>query len=177
MKKQQRPFNQYLTHDIEDNDGWQQIEESVSRIGIIVVYFNGLEKSLDAMLCEMFSDRSDAIGLIVLQNMPYSAKVNLFARFSDELHRDIGIVPAEYNKLTDKLREAAKQRNIAIHADWEATNDAGFTFTSIKFSDEGIQQEYVDLSPDAMEAILGTVLSARVQLGKYQDAKQELLRQ
>jgi len=176
MKTKHRPFEQYLAHEVEDEDqAWKHIDESLPRIGLVVMYFNGLEKVLDRMLCEMFSDRSDTPGLIVLQNTHYSAKVNLFARFSDDLHRNVGRVPTEYVKLVDKLREAARQRNIVVHADWENTNEEGFTFTNIRFSDGGMQQEYVQLSPDALEAILGTILSARVQLGKYSEAKEELL--
>ena len=178
MKTKHRPFTQYLAHGVEDEDkAWEHIDESLPRIGLLVMYFNGLEKLLDRMLCEMFSDRTDTPGLIVLQNMHYSAKVNLFARFSDDLHRAVGRVPVQYDKLIDKLREAARQRNIVVHADWENTDEEGFTFTNIRFSDGGMQQEYVQLSPDALEAILGTILGARVQLGHYYEAKAELLGQ
>jgi hypothetical protein len=176
MKVKRQPFIQHLTHDIEDEDkAWEHLDESLPNIGLIVMYFNGLEKMLDRMLCDIFSDRSDTPGLIVLQNMHYSAKVNLFARFSDDLHRAVGRVPTQYNKLVDKLREAARQRNIVVHADWESTDEEGFTYTNIRFSDGGMQQEYVQLSPDALEAILGTILGARVQLGDYYEAKAELL--
>jgi hypothetical protein len=104
MKVKRQPFIQHLTHDIEDEDKvWEYLDESLPSIGLIVMYFNGLEKLLDQILCETFSDRTDAPGLIVLQHMHYSAKVNLFSRFSDELHRAFGEVPLPYEKLLDKM--------------------------------------------------------------------------
>lgn len=172
MKIKRKPFIQHLAHEVEDEDkAWEYIDQSLPMIGKIVMYFNGLEKFLDHMLCDIFSDRSDAPGLIVLQNMQYSAKVNLFARFSDEFHRAVGTIPKEYDGLTDKLRNAAKQRNIVVHADWENTDDEGFTYSTIRFADGGMEQEYVQLSLSALEAILGAILAARVQLGEYYDAK------
>jgi hypothetical protein len=176
MKIKRKPFIQQLAHEVEDEDkAWEHIDQSLPMIGKIVMYFNGLEKLLDQMLCDIFSDRSDAPGLIVLQNMQYSAKVNLFARFSDEFHRAVGAIPEKYESLTDKLRTAAKNRNIVVHADWENTDDDGFTYSTIRFADGGMQQEYVQLSPSTLDAILGTILEARVQLGEYYDVKAELL--
>lgn len=176
MKIKRKPFIQHLAHDVEDEDkAWEHIDESLPKIGQIVMYFNGLEKLLDRMVCEMFSDRSDLPGLIVLQNMQYSAKVNLFARFSDEFHRAVGAMPEKYEGLTDKLRTAAKNRNIVVHADWENTDDDGFTYTTLRFADGGMQQEYVQLSPAALDAILGTILNARALLCNYYDAKVELM--
>jgi hypothetical protein len=103
MKVKRQPFIQHLTHDIEDEDkAWEHLDESLPNIGLIVMYFNGLEKMLDRMLCDIFSDRSDTPGLIVLQNMHYSAKVNLFARFSDDLHRAVGRVPTQYRAPTKR---------------------------------------------------------------------------
>jgi hypothetical protein len=175
MKTKRKQFIQHLAHQVDDEDrAWVHIDASLPRIGLIVMYFNGLEKLLDQMLCEIFSDRTDAPGLIVLQNMQYSAKVNLFSRFSDEHHRAVGEVPAVYMGLMDKLRNAAKQRNIVVHADWENTDDDGFTFSNIRFSDGGMEQEYVQLTADSLEAVLGTVLGARAQLGQYYDAKSGL---
>jgi hypothetical protein len=176
MKKKRVPFIQHLEHDIEDEDkSWDHIYESLPHIGTIVMFFNGLEKLLDKMLCEMFSDRTDMPGLVVLQNMQYSAKVNLFSRFSDEYHRDCDEIPAIYDRLIEKLREAARQRNIVVHADWESTDDEGYTYSTLRFSDGGMEQEYVQLSPSALESIIDTIMATRQQLGEYWDAKSDMM--
>lgn len=175
MKIKRKQFVQHLSHEIEDEDKvWEYLDESLPSIGLIVMYFNGLEKLLDQMLCEMFTERSDRIGLIVLQNMPYSSKVNLFNRFSNELHSDLDEIPRSYEKLLDKLREAARLRNIVVHADWENTDDDGYTYVNIKFSDNGMEQEYIQLSPDSLENIVSTILDVRIQLGEYWDAKHNI---
>lgn len=179
MKTKRRPFMQHLSHDdVEDDDKvWDHLDQSLPEIGLIVMYFNGLEKLLDTILCGMFSDRADSLGLIVLQNMQYSAKVNLFSRLSDDLHLAIHTIPSEYEKLLDRLREAAKLRNIVVHADWENTDEEGYTYVNIRFSDGGMEQEYVQLSIDALEEIVEKILVARKQLGNYWEAKDDLMQQ
>lgn len=164
-----------MSHEIEDEDKvWEYLDESLPNIGLIVMYFNGLESLLDQMLCEMFTERTDRTGLIVLQNMQYSSKVNLFSRFSNELHLSLNEAPPSYEKLLDKLREAARLRNIVVHADWENTDDDGYTYVNIKFSENGMEQEYVQLSAESLENIVDTVLDVRKRLGEYWDAKQDL---
>ena len=175
MKIKRKQFIQHLSHEVEDEDKvWEYLDESLPNIGLIVMYFNGLEKLLDQMLCEMFTERTDRTGLIVLQNMQYSSKVNLFGRFSDELHSCFVEVPAHYEGLLNKLREAARLRNIVVHADWENTDNDGYTYTSIKFSENGMEQEYVQLSAESLTIIVDRILDARKQLGEYWDAKSNL---
>lgn len=175
MKIKRKQFVQHLSHEIEDEDKvWEYLDNSLPNIGLIVMYFNGLESLLDQMLCEMFTERTDRTGLIVLQNMQYSSKVNLFSRFSNELHSNFSEVPPSYEKLLDKLREAARLRNIVVHADWENTDDDGYTYVNIKFSDNGMEQEYIQLSAESLENIVDTILDARKRLGEYWDAKHDL---
>jgi hypothetical protein len=176
MKKKRIPFDQILAHDIHDEDKvLDHLADSLPHIGAIVMFFNALEKDLDRLLCETISDRSDAPGLIVLQNMQYSAKVNLFSRFSDELHSALGEVPTPYNKLLDKMREAARQRNIVVHADWASTDEEGYTYSTLRFSDGGMEQEYVQLSATALESIVETIRAVRDQLEDYSEAKLEMM--
>lgn len=176
MKKKRIPFVQHLAHDIEDEDKvWDHLDESLPSVGLIVMYFNGLEKQLDRRLCEMFSDRTDTPGLMVLQNMAYGSKVDLFCRFSDEMHRSFSEVPKPYLKLIDKLREAARLRNVVVHADWENTDEEGYTYSTLRFSDGGMQQEYVQLSASALASIIDTIIAVRHQLSDYEEEKELLL--
>ena len=176
MKTKRKPFEQHLYHDIEDEDKvWEYLDDSLPMVGMIVMYFNGLEKLLDMMLCEEFTDRTDSVGLIVLHNMNFSAKVNLFGRFSDEFHRVIGTVPEAYHKLLDALRDAADSRNLVVHADWENTDDDGFTYVKLRFSKNGMEQEYVQLSEVSLSRVIDKILDARNKLGIYWDSKGILL--
>ena len=87
MKNKLKQFIQHLTHDIKDEDRAEEyLDESLPLIGLVVMYFNSLEKSLDSFICEIISDRSDASGLIVIQKLMYAAKVDLFKRFSEDFH-------------------------------------------------------------------------------------------
>lgn len=149
--------------------------ESLEYVGPIVMHFNALEKQIDSLLCETISDRSDTFGLIVLQNMHYSSKVNLFSKFSDELHRACGEVPKPYVKLLDRLRQAAKQRNVVVHADWQNTDHDGYTYSNIKISNGDMEQEYAQLTPDTMEAILDRIVAVRQQLDDYWQAKSDMM--
>lgn len=176
MKKRYVPFDQYLVHQIEDEDKvMDYLDETLPNIGLVVMGFNGLEKDLDRVLCEIISDRTDTLGLLVLQNMQFSAKVNLFSRFSDELHRTFDEVPAAYEKLLDRMRESTRQRNTVVHADWESTDDEGYTYSKLRLLDGGMEQEYVQLSSATLESTVDTILAARQQLEDYWEARQAML--
>ena len=176
MKTKRKPFVQHLAHDVEDSDkAWEFLDESLPSIGYIVMSFNGLEKQLDSMLCQTFSDRSDATGLIVLQNIQYSAKVNLFSRFCDDFHAMAGTVPKSYEKLMSLLRDAAKKRNTVVHADWESIGEDGYVYSTFRISDEGMEQEYVQLTSGTLELIINMILDARKQLDEYWADREHLL--
>lgn len=72
MKQKKKIFVQHLYHEIEDVERAEDyLDSSLPLVGLIVMYFNGLEKSLDSIICEIFTDRSDSTGLIVLHKMAY----------------------------------------------------------------------------------------------------------
>jgi hypothetical protein len=127
MKKRLIPFQQHLAHDIEDEDQAQDyLVESLLLVGQVVMYFNSLEQSLGSVICEIISDRTDSPGLIVLQNMSYAAKVDLFKRFSDDLHNSFQKPPPKYEGLIDSLLELGRLRNLVVHADWASTDHEGY---------------------------------------------------
>jgi len=58
-------FRQYLYHDIENGEETEKYLETVlPLIGYIVMYFNSLEQSLNLVICEYFTDRTDRPGLL-----------------------------------------------------------------------------------------------------------------
>ncbi|MEZ4724177.1 MAG: hypothetical protein R2863_05920 [Candidatus Kapaibacterium sp.] len=168
MKQKKKMFEQHLYHDIEDEEKAEKyLDTSLPLIGLIVMYFNGLEKSLDNIICEILTDRTDSTGLIVLHKMTYSTKVDLFKRFSDDFHSVCDIEISGYDKLISDLKESGRLRNLVVHADWENTDDDGYTYVKLKISNKGIEQEYAQFSEDSLQKIIELIINTREQLFKY----------
>lgn len=175
MKSRTRHFIQHLAHDIEDEDKAQEyLDESLPLIGLVVMYFNSLEKSLDSFICEIISDRSDVPGLIVIQKLMYTAKVDLFKRFSDEFHSCFS-TPADFGNFTGELLEVAKLRNLVVHADWNNTDEDGYTFVRLKTSSNGMLQEYVQFSVESLENLIERLIKANHRLSDYWEWKSDRL--
>lgn len=175
LKRKIKEFIQHLGHDIEDEEAAEQyLDESLPLVGLVVMYFNTLEKSVDSAICEIISDRSDESGLIILQGMHYSGKVDLLKRLSDAFH-SCGTEPPAYRGLVESLLEVGKLRNIVVHADWQNTDEEGFTFARVRMSDKILQQEYVQLSAAALEKLLGKIRDVHFQLSNYHEERGNLL--
>jgi len=124
MKTKTKQFIQNLSHDIEDEEKAESyLDESLSLVGLVVMYFNTLEKSLDAFLCEIISDRADTFGLIVIQKLMFAAKFDLFKRFADDFHLCEPTKPPKFDELIAELSEVARLRNLVVHADWSNTDE------------------------------------------------------
>lgn len=175
LKRKVKQFIQHLGHDIEDEESAEQyLDESLPLVGLVVMYFNTLEKNVDSMVCEIISDRGDMPGLIILQGMHYSAKVDLFKRLSDAFH-SCATVPPAYLGLVDALLEVGRLRNLVVHADWQNTDEEGYTFVRVKISDKIVHQEYVQLSAAALEKLLKKIGDVHVQLSDYYEQRSNLL--
>ena len=176
VKIRRRPLEQHLYHEIKDDAKVQSyLDEALPLIGKIVMSFNGLESALNSVLCEHITDRTDATGLLVLHKMTYGTKLDLFKRFSDDFHRVMGHDVEAYVGLVDRLKEAGRLRNLVVHADWESTEDDGYTYVTVRISERGMEQEYVQLSKDSLTQLLETVESTRSQFDSYWEAKDDLL--
>ena len=176
MKKKVKTFEQHLYHDIEEPDeGLRYKEAAMPLIGAVVLYFNGLEKDLDSILCEIFTDRTDSVGQIVLHKMNYSTKVDLFKRFNDELFIDVIPVIDGYQELIQNLKECGRLRNLVVHADWENTDNDGYTYVRLIISQKGMEQEYLQFSEDSLLKIIDLVLKTRGQLDKFWEMRNERL--
>lgn len=175
MKSKTKQFIQHLSHDIEDEERAEQyLDESLPLIGLVVMYFNSLEKSLDSFLCEIISDRSDAPGLIVIQKLMYAAKVDLFKRFSDDFHSCIS-APVDFNNLVGDLTEVGGLRNKVVHADWINTDEEGYTFVRLKTSSNGMLQEYVQFSAESLEKLIERLIKVNYRLSDYWEWRSDRL--
>lgn len=176
MKSRTKQFIQHLSHDIEDEDKAEEyLDESLPLIGLVVMYFNSLEKSLDSFICEIISDRSDVPGLIVIQKLMYAAKVDLFKRFSEEFNSCFDIPAFDFDGLIVELVEVGKLRNLVVHADWSNTDEDGYTFVRLKTTSNGMLQEYVQFSVESLESLIERLIKANHRLSDYWEWKTERL--
>jgi len=91
LKSKRAPVGQYIMENLGDTDNaYEYVEDLMPLIGEVVLFFNALESDLDDDLCKTISDRSDQKGLLVLHNMMYATKVDLFQRFTSDFQRTFG---------------------------------------------------------------------------------------
>jgi hypothetical protein len=176
MKSRTKQFIQHLSHDIEDDDRAEEyLDESLPLIGLVVMYFNSIEKSLDSLICETISDRTDSPGLIVIQKLMYAAKVDLFKRFCDHFHGAFNSAPTDFNELVSELIEVGKLRNLVVHADWSSTDDEGYTFVRLKTSQNRMLQEYVQFSVESLETLIDRLIRTNHRLSDYWEWRSDCL--
>lgn len=176
MEKRSKAFIQHLGHDIEDEDkAYAILEKTVPLVGWVVMFFNSLEKSLDQHICEHISDRSDSLGLIVINGMHYNAKVEMFKRLCDDLHNACGKVPPTYKDLIENLKEAGRIRNSIVHADWLSTDEEGYTFMKMNITVNGMKQEYIQFSEESLNRFMRELTVYNHQLSDYSEQKGNLL--
>ncbi len=176
MKKKLKEFIQHLYHEIEDEEKAEEyLDNALPFIGVIVMYFNSLESSLDAILCENFTDRSDRTGLIVLSNMNYSSKVELFKRFCDNFQVGLNKQLDGYESLINNLKESGRLRNLVVHANWDTTDEEGYTYVKLKMSKHGMKQEYVQFTEESLQKILELILKTRSTLGDFWEYRNDVL--
>lgn len=176
MKTKTKQFVQHLSHEIEDEERAESyLDESLSLIGLVVMYFNAVEKSLDSFICEIVSDRTDAPGLIVIQKLMFHAKLDLFKRFSDDFHLCFEDQPEHFPDLVHELGEIARLRNLVVHADWSSTDEEGYTYVRLKGSKDGMLQEYVQFSVDSLEKLIERIIATNHLLSDYWAWRNECL--
>ncbi len=180
MKSKLKPFCQYIVHDIDVEDFEKAdlyLDEALPLIGYIVMYFNSLESSLDHVLCEHFTDRSDSMGLIVLNKMNFSSKVDLLKRFCDDFHICVAMDSylEKYEPLINDLNESGRLRNLVVHAQWENTDEEGYTYVRLKMSKKGMQQEYVQFDVDSLQKLIKLILYTQQKLDEYWEIRNDVL--
>jgi hypothetical protein len=113
--------------------------------------------------------------LMVLHKINYSTKVDLFQRFCDDLQLSLSTENETYIGLISKLKEVGKLRNIVVHADWESTDEEGFTFVRVQIKKGGIKQEYIQFSEESLNKIIKLIGDTRNQLDAYWEKRGEIL--
>jgi hypothetical protein len=176
IKTKLKEFVQHLSHEIEDEEKAEEfIWNALPSVGLIVMYFNSLESSLDSVLCENFTDRTDATGLIVLNKMTFSSKVELLKRFGDDFQVELENPIEGYQQLLNTLNESARLRNLVVHANWEVTDEEGYTFVRLKMSKKGMQQEYFQFSEESLQKIVELIVKTKFDLYEYWETRNNIL--
>ncbi len=105
----------------------------------------------------------------------YAAKVDLFKRFAEDFHGCIDFIPADFNELIGELSELGRLRNLVVHADWNNTDEDGYTFVRLKASSNGMQKENVQFSVESLEKLIERLVRANHRLSDYWEWRCERL--
>ena len=106
------------------------------------------------MICGIFFDDDDSLGLQVIYNRTYAQKVELFDRLISERQRIIGKEIPIFPQLVDNLKTIGNLRNIVVHADWESIRCDDYILSKLKIYKDGLQHEYVQFSPESLNKII-----------------------
>jgi hypothetical protein len=159
MDKKKLRINQYAfdTKNLDENNK-EYLENIAPKIGYIVQNFNALEQLLDLKICELLNSRSDVMGLIIIQKLNYSAKVDLFERLLMDIQycfeKNISILKT----LINDLKYSGKLRNTVVHSDWESSHIDGYTVNKFIINKNGPQYEYTQFTEESLEKILDLII-------------------
>jgi hypothetical protein len=155
------------------DDAYEYVEELLPLIGEVVLFFNSLESDIDHLICEDISDRTDHKGLLVLHNMMYSTKVDLYERFKSEELRIFAWRLPSFRDLITNLRECGTLRNRVVHANWQYTNDEGYTHVRFTMGKDGLEHELLQFSIESLKQIIQKIIVAREAIEKFEEELQE----
>lgn len=165
MRTKTIPVGQLIVDGLGETDNaYDYVHGLMPLIGELVLWFNTLEADIDHILCGFISDRTDQKGLLVVGNMMYATKLDLFERLTSDFFRGGDEQPIWFSQLLSDLRECGSLRNKVVHANWMYTNEEGYTQVKIKFSKRGLEHELVQFTKDSLELIIGKIEATRNQL-------------
>lgn len=166
MRSKRTPVGQFIIDGLGETDNaYDYVHELMPLIGELVIWFNALESDIDHILCKFISDRTDQKGLLVVANMMYATKLDLFERFASDFHRTLLQPPPEwFPELMAELRECGTLRNKVVHANWMYTDEDGYTQVKIKFGKHGLEHELTQFTKESLDLIIGKIEAARNQL-------------
>ena len=56
---------------------------------------------------------------------------------------------------------------LVVHANWESTNEEGYTYIRLKMSKEGILKEYIQFTEKSLMEITELIITTRFKLEEY----------
>lgn len=170
MKKKDIPVQQYAFQTVNVEGASDDfLEKTAPLIGYIVHTFNALEDTLNSTICGLINERTDLSGLVLIQKLNFSSKVDLLKRyilmeeFYDIKHS------ANFEEMISKLNEAGNLRNQVVHADWESAFEDGYTRCKLKINSHGVKHEYIQFTPESLDKIIKLIDDANTMLYDYFD--------
>ena len=165
MKTKMTPVGQFIIDELgETENAYDYVFDLMPLIGEVIIWFNTLESDIDHILCNFISDRTDQKGLLVVSNMMYATKLDLFERFVTDLSRENESERDWIQKLLASLRECGRLRNKVVHANWMYTNEQGYTQVKIKVSKRGLEHELIQFTTESLQLIIEKIQATRDEL-------------
>ncbi len=175
MKIKKVKLGQYI-FETKNLDGPTQefLDETAPLIGYLVHSFNTLEEELNSKVCSLINDRADEPGLLVIYKMNYSAKVDLLDRYLTSMQSAAEKKIPFFDAFVIELKELGRLRNAVIHADWETSDFEGYTFTKHKVGTKGMEQEYIQFTPDSLSEITLRIQNAYLAFESFDFEREKL---
>ena len=85
------------------------------------------------------------------------------------------MVVAGYDSLIAELKQVGILRNQVIHADWNNTDEQGYTYVKLKISQGEMEQEYVQFSAESLEELIRRIWATSEKLEEYWEKRSEIL--
>ncbi len=177
MKSKKIPLEQFsfLTKNLEDNNE-EFLELISSHVGHLIFEFNLLEERLTSFIWFLISDRSDSKGVLLTHNMTYSAKVDLFNRYSSYMQKIVDKELSTHKRMIEDLKESGRLRNMVVHAEWNTVDLEGFAFTKFRFKENDIIQEFSQLDENSLIKIRNLIIETHNLFDEYQEEYSGLYR-
>jgi len=170
LKNRKSPVGQYILDGLGDTEeAYDYVQNLLPLIGEVILFFNSLEFDLDEVICENISDRTDHKGLLVLHNMMYATKVDLYERFRSEELRQCGWEIPAFAGVISHLRECGTLRNRVVHANWQHTDEEGYTHVRFKIGKQGLEHELVQFSIESLEQIIEKIIDTRNAIDSFEE--------
>ena len=109
----------------------------------------------------------------MLHTMMYATKVELYERFRSEELRLCGLDIPSLKKLISCLKECGTLRNRVVHANWQYTDNEGYTHVRFKMGKQGLEHELIQFSVESLEQIIEKIIEARSLIETFEEELSE----
>lgn len=144
-------------------------------VGIICASFNTLEDTLSEYLTEFINPDDYEIGWIVIANMQFSNKIDLWEKilkwyvYDDEIfdEKEKEHLTLKIKNLSVEMKELMIKRNKIVHADWDGMNDELLVKNKTKVSDKGVSHHYLSIKQIEFDKLIKNFNSTDVALHNF----------
>ena len=103
--------------------------------------------------------------------MLYATKVDLYDRFRCEEIRAFGWdsdIPV-FKKVVSSLRHCGTLRNRVVHANWQYTNNEGYTHVRFKMGNKGLEHEFVQYTVESLKQIIEEITQVGFAIEEFEE--------